>query len=307
MQKELLYPLETRESNPPNSDFYIDVGQKLQTSYSGNELYYATLFQNRPVVVKFSVFNQVAKREWNGYVLAFENQVHTPEPIALVARDREPTIGFITTHLTGPLLSEVDSDERTFLLGKELNKLHAIALPGYGYLSEDGSFQFENMDAYLQYWFDKTIPFLQNQPKAAQLLHQLHDLCQSRLSRIKSSFLHHDVKKDNMIYNDDGNIYLTDFEWWQGGDPLDDLALYLYHSLRTNQGDARFSTLLQGYFEDSAHLTDKQRTALMFYLLLGGSRVVSFCSRVIPDKLPEAESDLEKSVQYIDSEKIFRI
>ena len=103
---------------------------------------------------------------------------------------------------------------------------------------------------------------------------------------------------NNVIIKPDNNISILDFEWWQGGNPLDDLGTNLFYSLRANEPYELYQFFLQGYFNGKS-ITNEQMHSILFYTMLAASRVVSFCTRTNTEKLGEALTDLNKTLEFI--------
>lgn len=306
MSKEILH---LQEVNPrielaPKTDAIFTVDKLLISDVTGNHLYLGWLpDQNQLRVAKFSVFPDGSKREWKGYLRASSQQIATAVPIALVSRMQQPSVGLVTSYIDGPSLAEVHTETDLYQLGTELRKLHTIALPGYGYFSENTP-QFQTPWEYLSFWFDKTLRYVEDNPSIYALFKQLHDCASSRIYSFSSSFIHRDVRLENVFADAEG-IKFIDFEWWQGGDPMDDVAISLYHWLITNKHLDSFKLLIAGYYQEG-HMTDKERTGIGFYLLLQALRFVSFCERNNPKHNAEAYQNLNKVILYINSEHLQR-
>ena len=275
-------------------------------NYSGSHFYLGKIYkEHKKSIVKFSVFEGGAVREWDGYTLAFSHNIATAKPIALVTREQNPQVGLITEYIPGLSLEDEYTNQHLFMFGNELHKLHAIVVSGYGHISNSGP-HFQSTQDYLNFWFDKLLPYIEKQSDANSLFKELQDAASQRIYQQDPRFIHGDPKLEN-VFKLNNNIKLIDFEWWQGGDPMDDLSVTLYHIVRTGKNISVFNQIIDGYFQDTDKMSDIQKVSLNFYLLLSAIKVISFSEGMNPTKVNEAYKDLDKIIRYIGTEHLFKI
>jgi thiamine kinase-like enzyme len=83
-------------------------------------------------------------------------------------------------------------------------------------------------------------------------------------------FLHHDLHNSQGIVNlTDQGVVLIDFERWCIGDPISDIAIYLYHLIRQNQPNWCFEKFLNGYKNRNPQIIIRE--SFLKYLLLFNS------------------------------------
>lgn len=177
-------------------------------------------------------------------------------------------------------------------------------VPGYGYFTK-GIPQFQTAKEYLAFWFNKTLPYIENSSSMYAFFKQLHDAASIRIYSFSPSFIHKDARLENVLVDSDG-IKFIDFEWWQGGDPMDDIAISLYHWVRADNHPEAFGPIIAGYFGEN-RMTDQERIAISFYLLLQALRFVSFCERMNPVHKVDAYRNLDKIIQFINSEHLYKL
>ncbi|MEK7516933.1 MAG: phosphotransferase [Patescibacteria group bacterium] len=276
----------------------VKINSSFSSEFSGTPLYYGALEDGTNVVLKFPKGINGALREYNGLSLATLHNIPSPKAIALIQRKEQPSEGLIMEKIDGKALDEIGNITHEFKLGQIVNKLHQIQVPKYGPLV-DGSGSFENATGYLKHWLGKTIQHIGEQNQAVPLLNDLYKQGEEHIINQEPRLLHRDLKDDNIIIQSNGELSLIDFEWAQGGNPHDDLGVYLYHSIRTNKSNERMHAFFTGYF-NGKEITDQEKYDLLFHLILAAGRTVSFCTRFNQSRLDEANMDMTKVLKYVD-------
>lgn len=277
-----------------------------KAEYTGNQFWVGKFeSRNELFIVKFSVFPGGSSREWDGYNLAFRHGVSTVFPVASVSKQSDPKQGMVTLYVDGDLLDEKATPDQIFRFGKELCKLHSINTQEFGYISQ-GKGQFTSVQAYFQFWLDRTLPYIEANPSAYIKFRELYDQSFGRIQTIVPRFLHRDPKLDNVITAESG-IKLIDFEWWQGGDPVDDISVALYHWIRSNRSPDQFKILLNGYYDAKNQPNENEKSSLGLYLLITAARVINFCKKNNPNRMLEAYDDFEKIIKYLTADNISKL
>lgn len=285
-----------QESNSGGQDILVTLTESFSSAYIGSSLMHGELENGRGVTLKFSRIQGGTEREYAGLALAYNHGISVPEPIAIVTREEEPTNGLILERVYGETLAQSSSPEKRQRFGQEVRKLHDIDVPGFGILSGDVS-QFQEMEPYVGSWLAKILPYLK-EDEGKILLMDLWNQAKPIVLAQKPVFLQHDVNDNNVMVDAQGKLTLLDFEWWQGGDPMDDLGLYLYHNVRQDKPEDEYRDFLLGYNQGQP-LDDSQKLDLLFHTVLAAGRVVSFCARLNPSRLEEAQKDFDKITHYV--------
>lgn len=267
------------------------------SEYTGNAIYFGRLEDSSDVVLKFSQLEEGAEREFNGLVLANTHGIPSPRAVALIHREERPSNGFIMQKIEGIPFTEVGNSEQEFQLGLVVRQLHEIKLPYYGPLG-DHVMKFDTAKQYLDYWLQRTLPYIGEQSEASKLLADLFTQGKDHILNQEPRLLHRDTQDNNVYVQPNGNIAIIDFEWAQGGNPLDDIGVYLYHAIRTNKPQDKIDAFFRGYFKEH-ELSNLDKYDLMFHLVLAAGRTVSFCARMNSNGLEEAEANMSKIVLYV--------
>lgn len=291
---------QSQEYLSPTGKIKVATIEEFFSEYNGNSLIHGELEDSRAVILKFSRITSGASREWAGLTRAYSYGLSVPKPVARITREQKPTEGFIMEKIEGSTFNIQSSELLKFKLGQELKRMHTIVLPGFGAIDTDENKpQFIQMEDYIEFWLNRTLPYVSENNSVERLLKQLYRGAQSHILSQEPRFIHRDIQDNNTFESEDSRIVIIDFEWWQGGDPIDDLAVYLYHTIRLNSPLKEYQAFMQGYC-GGRELSDLETHALYYYLVLAASRVVSYCSRLNRSRLGEAESDLLKVMMFIE-------
>lgn len=280
----------------------VRILSRFASEFTNNVVYSGEMEDGSDVVVKFSQLDEGAEREFRGLVLANAHDISSPKAISMIRRGERPSTGFIMQRVKGVQLSEVDSIENESRLGSVVSKLHKINLPHYGPLG-DRSAKFNSAEAYLNYWIQKTMPYIGEKSEAARFLDKFFTLGKEHILAQEPKLIHRDIQENNVYVQQDGKVVLIDFEWSQGGNPLDDIGVYLYHAIRTNKSQHKTEAFFNGYFKDH-RLSSLERYDLLFHLVLAAARTVGFCTRMSRDRLEGAKVDMDKVVSYVNTGQI---
>lgn len=289
----------------PGHEYEFSVQRTIHSPCTGNILYVGSFNDDkRQIVAKFSVFKEGSNREWNGYTTAILQDVSTAIPVALVSKKSHAKKGVLTEFIDGPLLDSTPTDFLLYRFGRELGKLHTIIVPGYGYFKNFLP-QFRSAQEYQIFWLGKILPYIEKSADTYPLFKNLHDNASLTIYTDQPVFLHKDARLDNAIADHDG-VRLLDFESWQGGDPMDDLAISLFSWITSDINISQFRHVIDGYFSDK-NITDHQRTLVNYYLLFRAFRLIKLAEDDNSAKLQERYQNLNKIVSFITSEQIYKI
>lgn len=280
-----------------SSEVQIGINKEFTSEYVGTPICFGTLEDGTEVVLKFNNLDGGAEREFFGLTLAFNNQIPTSRPIAMITRDSDSRLGFLMEKVDGKPFREFGSELHEQLFALALLKLHSIQVSGYGTI-HTGKAQFKNYNDYLKMWLDKTTPYMEMNGGDMSLFYRLKQQGDSHMKSQTPKAIHRDPKDENVLITPDNKISLIDFEWVQGGNPLDDVAVYLYHAIRTNKDPSRIQAFMNTYFK-GRELNSGEKHDLLFHLMLASGRTVSYCSRFNQGHLSEAVKDMNKVTDYI--------
>lgn len=281
------------------SNFSVDVTENFQTSFNGSTVMHG-IENSREVTLKFSGRPEGAKREFEGLTLAYTSAAHVPQPLNLIKRQSEPSVGIMMQRVNGHSLNEDRSSENLHLLGEEAKALHALTVTGFGIIT-DGRAQFTTAEVYLQTEIDEALPYFYDNEKARGILQNLWLQARGTIIPKEPHFVHGDIIPTNAIHDGNGHVYVVDFENWRGGSPWEDIGIYLADNIKHNRPESELRNFMHGYM-DNQELTDGQKQGILFYALLAQARVTGVYARHFPDRVGKSLNDLAKIVNLIESD-----
>lgn len=289
--------LTTKNTELGNLNIKIRVKRQTNSEFIGSTILYGTLENSQDVVCKLSEIPGGAEREWEGLQIAFLHGISTPTPIALVEFGEKATEGIISEEVSGNLFNNSNSTSLEFSLGQLTKELHQIPQPGWGVIKQ-GIPEFKSPLEYYKKWLEMTLPQIGNNQLKPNILLELFNRGRGHILTQPPVFIHKDLKDSNIIVTPKNSLVIFDFEWWQGGNPLEDVGVRLYHSIRSQKPNILFQNFLEGYFGKTS-LTSLELYDLMFHTIFSAARVVSFTARRNISFLDEAKSDYIKTESYI--------
>jgi len=300
MIKEVVFSPIHWNGTPP-SDFKFQVSKELTMSFSGSHISYATNESNGKFVLKQATKPEKTIHEWEGLQKLSEYPLPIQEPVGL-ANDQNGQLTLISKEVVGKPVYQ--TEQGRVLLGKSIRELHHIVQVDNNFWITSGKPNFTFYNSAIDRWHGENIPELQKTGKIVSLIYNLSSEISEHLQTVRPSFLHNDVH-DGQGFIVNNNCVLIDFEQWGISDPIEDIALYLYHQIRIGKEDVHFEQFIQGYIPDGK-LTDKEKNATAFYLLYFASRAAAFFYLKRLDYYQIGLGNLLKSVKYIESEKLWK-
>lgn len=286
-----------RFSNENLGNVPVEINKKFASEFVGTPIYFGTLEDGSEVVLKFNSLEGGAEREFFGLTLAYNNQVPTSRPISMITRDSDPSLGFMMEKVEGKPFRDFSTEFHERLFALVLLKLHSIEVGNFGLIHTGEAINISYSD-YLDMWMKKTVPYMSENGADMNLFHHLKNQGDSHMRNQTPRLLHRDPKDENVLITPDGQVSLIDFEWSQGGSPLDDIAVYLYHAIRTDKQPSRVNEFMRAYFGEK-DLDSAKKHDLLFHLMLASGRTVSYCSRFNTERLDEAVLNMNKTTDYI--------
>lgn len=270
--------------------------------FSGSKIIFAADDHGKDVVLKYSVYPNGAKREWQG-LQKVAHYEFIQQPVLLGLDQETDQTVLVTKKMSGQILSQNDESQHRFTLGTMLAQIHnETNIPGEEWdRSQKADFGYFQKSLENWKWPEKQKLF--SQTFALPLLQYLWRSIESLPKRMPS-FTHQDLHEGQVLLQSE-NLGIIDFEFWLEADPLEDLAIYLFHLIREKQPLSRLSPLLEGYFLDK-DFSEDDKLLISFYTLFIAARAVSFFSQNRPSYLPTALSSLNRVTEYVDTQQLWK-
>lgn len=281
----------------------LKISKRMVTPYTGSEVSFATTESGQQVVIKASAREGGAVREWRGLARAYVAKLPVPEPMALV-KTQAGQLALVTERINGKMLYYSPQNEARHNLGGIVKTMHkAVPVEGNGWI-ESGKADFSYYDSRLHAWRQGHVENIDAKSKAQGLLNSLAHPMIAHCESITPGFNHNDIHDGQVIVRG-RKITLIDFEEWIEESPLNDVAYYLYSSVRMGTADNQFRYFLNGYLGNEV-FSEVEKGALMFYLLYISCRAMNFFSSR-PGKFAEvATTTHRKVIDYVEDEKLWK-
>jgi len=305
MQRETirLFPIENYSQESGLDDEYkVSVLEKHISPFTGSRLLFGFMEDGREVVVKYSVYPEGPRREWEGLQRVSAANVPAQNPISL-AKDSKNKLVLVTERVLGEILMKVPGDEKRNELGKIVRLMHeSVQIDGNEWANRIQDEKYHQK--YFEFWEQLGISEISPTSIASLQLRDLLDVVSSHFPQIFPSFIHNDLHEDQVIYSSMNGNKLIDFEVWKEGDPLFDIGMYLFHSLRGEYPSEYAQEFISGYF--GKDVSELEKLTVIFYTLFIGMRAVGYFAKFRPDYLPTAISNLRLSSKFVESEQILK-
>ncbi len=274
----------------------LAVTQRKTSDFQKSDLVYGKLSNDSSMLFKFPVIQENVAREWEGLVIAHRAGVSVPTPLGQLEREEDPRLGLAMEFVDGRSLVDDTNPDIRYKLGHEVRKMHEIRLSAYGIQNEEVPI-FKTEADFDNHWLSLTLPFIPEGEGKGSLVNILYD-GDSKRNKSDARFLHRDLNSSNVIIRSDNSVCIIDFEWWQGGNPMDDLGGYRYHALRTSESPILYQAFEEGYFNGKP-VPDLDKKNILFYTLLSAFRVVRFSARTQQSRVNESIYNLNRTIDYI--------
>lgn len=278
----------------------IKVVDSSTTYFQKSSLIHGELADGRQVTLKFSTVEEGVNREYEGLSLATKHGISVPEAYAVVTRDEEPSKSVLMQRIQGKTLEEIPNSRNQYMnpLGRELHKLHQIAIDGFGYVT-NGKAQYTSAEPYINRMVKDAHHYFYGDEDASNLLNTLWNDVKKSVDKVKPKMIHGDVYDGNLMVDHKNDVVLLDFEFWKGADPMEDLGMYFYRIIQGDRQTTELTELLSGY-TNGEELSQEQKLSLLFYTHLYGARTVKFISKKYPGEVPvESLKDMKKVTRHI--------
>lgn len=302
-RKELLVPVDTFGAEITGEQLEFRITSQITTSYTGSKVFFGTIESGRRAVVKVSAREHGAEKEWAGTVRAYTAKLPVPEPIALV-ETQAGQLGLVTGMVDGKIVYYSPQGEYRYQLGQTIKTMHdTVSVEGKDWVGS-GRADFTHYDNRLRDWRQGQIPDIDAKSKAQAILSSLVQPMETHCKSAIPRFNHNDIH-DGQVIVKDRKITVIDFEEWIEESSLNDVAYYLFSSIRTGTSNSQFRHFLEGYLGDY-DFSEAEKGALMFYLLYISCRAVNYISSRL-EKFTEVVSTTHRDViDYVENEKIWK-
>ena len=260
------------------------------------------------VVLKIAPNAKSIRREWEGLLHVTGLDGKCQQPVALV-QTAQGQLGLLSEYIEGEVLKNSSEVARRAQVGERMRELHE-RVPVHG--EEWRKSPMREFHAFLEAierWQHDS-DFLQHirHTLALPILERLaRELTTHK--RIESpAFIHTDIHDEQVLISQEGVAILLDFEQWQEGDPVDDLAIYLFHILRNGAPLEYFQAALAGYgsLDFLVHVV-QLRTVLAFHTLFFATRAVRMFARYRPEYLPLSVHTLEEVCRFLATDALWAL
>lgn len=282
----------------------VDILDSKLTPFTSSLVIFGRTSDDGLIAAKFSTMPGGAEREWRGLVAIHNVGVSVPRPIALVKNNHEQ-LGLVSSFVQGYDLITNQHPRDHFNFGGAVKSMHDLVQTNGAEWTRLGKNDFAHYDRYINHCGDLIKNGVVGSKRGHELLKLFAAALGKRLGQLKPTFTHYDLHDKQVIIDSLSKLHLIDFERWREGDPLDDLAIYLFHSLRMNRPYEFFIEFTRGYL-NNAHFTDMEKSVINFYLLYSGFMSVDYFRRFRESELPFAIAQMDKVVQYVSEERLMK-
>lgn len=293
--------------NLENSNFLqFEITGQAKAPFTGSEVLFALDEEGQEVAIKFSSYNWGAKREWRGLQKVYQAHVPVPVPLAII-QDSNNRLGIISSKVHGFNLFETKhpKDQLKFRLGTIIRNMHNnTTISGEEWRhSQKNDFTF--YDKNLSKWQKSQLAELQNTSPAIQLFRKFSLTAIDQLPNVSPVFIHNDLHDDQVLINERGDIIVLDVEFWREDNPLNDLATYLFHSIRTQRPWEDFVSFSQGYLGENSY-SENDKNLIAFYLLNAALAGLNHFSQHRKQELWTAQLYLSRIQEFLTKETLWK-
>ncbi len=252
---------------PGETDFDIVLATTIP--YSGSRMLLARTDSGAGVAIKVSRYPGGARREWSGLLKTHAAGVPVPEPLAF---GREPGGKelIVSRWIEGSSLYHARSREAVIQLGRIVRDMHAAVPVSGAEWRHSGRRSFTYYERRLRQWRRRREQ-INADGRTLALLDELAPEMKRHCREAAPVFSHNDLHDSQALFAGGRSLVLIDFERWTEESPLNDVASYIYHSLRTTGASADDALdgsreFVDGY-TGNAGFGEHEWSVLNFYLL----------------------------------------
>jgi|GEM_PF-4631676 hypothetical protein len=286
--------------NGEERNLVVNVKEKRKTDFYGNNIVFCENSDGVEVVGKFPSKGSHARHEFAGYKTAEASGVRVPGVVGIV-KDERGKLGVVTKRIIGKNLYSDHSEESKFILGATVNKLHNFRRIESTHLLKK---EYPKYVEQINDWSRTELATILNAPGVYSILGNFSSDVEDEFQGTKLTFTHQDLHDDQVIVSC-GLLYLIDFEDWRIGHPMEDVAIYLYHSLRTKRHPEDFRRFVDGYFAED-NFSDADKSCVSYFLLFYGMCMGNYFSQYRKYEIPFVAEYLHRSIDYVKGEELWK-
>jgi len=280
----------------------ILVDEERFTTFRGNKVVFGTMSDGQSVVAKFPHNKDSATHEFAGYRIVAAESIRVPSVIGLVS-NATGNVGILTHRIFGKNLYEDNFNGAKYQLGTMVKQLHGLKVGGNAVHA--------NASVYSDYETKVkrflTAPFneLIRDVPIYRLMELLSQDVGGDIDNQSGVMTHHDLHDDQIVAVD-RLLYLIDFEEWEISCPTDDIAIYLYHSLRTKRPESQFVDFCRGYTQEE-EFGESDKTVMNYLLLQFSLEMLDYYANYRTKEVQYAVLYLQRAVDYVNKERVWKI
>ena len=260
------------------------------------------IHRGKHIAIKFWQLSHGAEHEWEGLTKASDAGIKTTPPVGLAMTEEGKTV-LISSKIAGTNLYTNPDLLLRRRFGEIVRTMHDdVYVEGTSWRQSEYS-DFERIASKLQLRLE-SVGTDTLRSEAASLIGNNSEALRGRLVEMEPSFTHNDLHNDQVLVLKDGTMALIDFESWSEGDPLKDIAKYIFHTLRTRQPITDITEFARGYSKITGDLSTDDVASLSYYVLEVGINTVSFYRRFRHSHYHWALDYLNRIVEYLESGEI---
>ena len=286
----------------PQTPFDISAYKEFNTEFYNNKIIFGTNPNNQELVIKFPSVLGHAQHELLGYESARKAGILVPKTYGLI-KDSRGNIGLVTEKVIGKNLFDQNVHGAKHKLGSIVRSLHDLVIIN----ENDNNLQtFEIYDSNISTWKNSPMTSFLESMLIFDIISQFSFATADMLEHDRQTFTHQDLHDAQIIVDYKADINIIDFEEWRKSNPMEDIAIYLYHGLRTKRPDEDFKNFTDGYLRLD-RFTDSEKKVISFYLLYFSLKMEMIYFNTHQKFLAYATHSLNRSVSYVNQEKLWKM
>jgi hypothetical protein len=282
----------------------VSIYERIDSPFTGSTVFFGYNGSQNHLAIKLSAYQEWGpQREWDGLTRAYEHNLPVPKPYFLVT-DSEGKTGIVSEKIDGGDLEANPEQSLKKEFGRLVREMHErVPVVGVEWVGT-GRQDFSMYRHYLDRFQSSSLESINGRSDAFALLSDLSEATRTENQSIQPVFNHNDLYNQQALLDHNHQLRIFDFEMWREQHPLDDVAKYLFHTLRTGRPHDDFIVFSEGYLNGGKY-SDEQKSILAFYLLFTSMRGVDFYSRFRPHEIDLSISYLERAVEYVEKERLW--
>lgn len=303
-ERIVLLPIDSSKKEPPGAEVKFDVFNQFYVPFTGSNILFAFAESGNQVAIKIPARKRGANREWAGLNKAYDAGIPVPRPIIL-GETAAGMRALVSEKIEGEQLYRLRKRQLKNQLGMIVSRMHNKTQIKGKEWDQSRKPGFEYYDQYIFQWLKGDAEELKKGTKTEVILQRLSDSMREYYRHASPVFNHNDIHDGQLIVKKGGQLVLFDFENWKEESKLNELATYLFHSIRTERAQEGFEEFIEGYL-GGLSLTENEKETLVFSLLFISARTVSYFQSKDSNYLETAKTNHQKVLGYIDSEELWK-